>query len=160
MVRIFLSFVSLAFCLLVFSACVPKTQYEDQQAKLDEAQMRLKSFENNTSECDKDMYLQLKEQAQSLELLNQELLDRNTELSKENSRLKASDSQVKSDNQSCDIRLEKQSKENEEKLRRARTTYDDLIKELNQELARLKALQESKRPGAKSKVKAAPAPAH
>ena len=146
--------VSIVIMAAAIVACVPKTQYQDQQARLEEAQSKLRAIENNTSECDKDMYIQLREQAQSLELLNQELLDRNTELSKENSTLKTTHSQGKADSQSCDIRLEKQSRENDEKLRRARVTYEDLIKELNLEVARLKTQLEAKKPASpKTKAK-------
>ncbi len=144
---------------VVLSGCVPKTQYDDQESRLQEAQAKLKSFENNSAECDPDMYLQLREQAQSLELLNQELLDRNTQLSAENSRIKSSEAQSKTEGQSCDLRMERQAREYDERLSRARATYEDLIKELRQEVVKLKATSAKPKPTkTKPTVKASPSP--
>lgn len=128
-----------------FAGCVPKTHFEDQQAKLKEAQAKLDSLANDSSECDKDTFMQLREQAQSLELLNQELLGRNTELAKENSRLKVVDSQSRAEESVCDRRLQERDREWEGKLSRTKETFDDLVKELKAEINRLKADLEAAR---------------
>src|SRR4051794_31056729 len=94
--------VTLSFGLL---SCVPKTQYEDQQAKLQEAQTKLKALQESSADCDKDLFLQLREQAQSLDLLTQELVDRNTELSKEVARLRVYESAQKSEGSTCDRKV-------------------------------------------------------
>ncbi len=124
--------------------CVPKTQYDDQQSRLDEAQAKLKAFENNTAECDKDTFMQLREQAQSMELLNQELLSRNTELSKEIARLKVSDSQSRAEDLTCSRRMESQAREFEEKLSRTQATYEDLVRDLKLQVEQLKSESHAK----------------
>lgn len=138
----------------LIQACVPKTQYDDQQAKLIEAQNKLRSMQASNAECDKDLFLQLKEQAQSLDLLTQELVERNTELSKEVARLKVIESQSKSEDQSCTRKLSDQSDDYEGKLDRTRTTYEDLLRELKTENNRLKeTLDKKAEAGAKAKSK-------
>lgn len=134
--------------------CVPKTQYEDQRAKLEEMQAKLRSIEASNVECDKDLFLQLKEQAQSMDLLTQELVDRNTELSKEVSRLKVIESQAKIEGEACDRKMAASVAEYEAKLERTRETYEDLIKQLKAENKQLKeSLEKSKSEGSKSKAK-------
>src|SRR6185503_3931054 len=85
--------------------CVPKTQYDDQQSKLQEMQNKVRALESSSSECDKETYLQMREQSQSLDLLTQELVNRNTELSKEVARLRVFESASKNENQSCAQRM-------------------------------------------------------
>jgi uncharacterized small protein (DUF1192 family) len=151
--KVFNSFLGLlALPLLV--GCVPKTQYDDQQTKLIEAQNRLRSLQASTAECDKDLFLQLKEQAQSLDLLTQELVERNTELSKEVARLKVFESQVKAEDQDCGRKLANEQTDCEGKLERTRATYEDLVRQLRAEIARLKEASEKKAEnGAKTKGK-------
>lgn len=117
-------------------ACVPKTQYEDQQAQLQEAKTQLRQLEVETQECDMDTFLQLKEQTQSLDILTQELVDRNTELSSEVSRLRAFETQARSGEFNCNERMEGLKKEYEQRLERTRRTYEDLTAELTQKLKR------------------------
>src|SRR5947209_19919953 len=109
--------------LLAFStlcACVPKTQFEDQQAKLKEAQSKLKSMEDSNVECDKDSFLQLKEQAQSLDLLTQELVTRNSDLSKEVARLRVYEAASKNENVSCAQKIEAEKRACDSKVERTR----------------------------------------
>lgn len=142
------------FVSLGLQACVPKTQFDDQQTKLIEAQNKVRSLQASTAECDKDLFLQLKEQAQSADLLTQELVERNTELSKELARLKVVESQAKAEDQSCERKMSDQSTDYEGKLERTRTTYEDLLRELKTENTRLKeALDKKSEAGAKPKGK-------
>ncbi len=145
--------------LAIFSmgGCVPKTQYEDQQSKLVDAQEKLRSLEASTVDCDKDMFLQLKEQAQALDLLTQELVERNTDLSKEVARLKVSESQGRAEDEACGRKLNAQSADYEGKIQRTRDTYEDLIKQLKDEVAKLRETLEktkvSSSSGSKGKSK-------
>ncbi len=134
----------------VLSGCVAKTRYDDQEARLKDAQSKLQQYEPSSAECDRDTFMQLREQVQSLDLLSQELVDRNTELSKEVARLKVFEAASKGDAHSCDKRIEGSQAECDAKLDRARSTYEDLINELKAENKRLKAALE-KTPSKKSK---------
>ncbi len=128
-----------ALCSLIIlaGACVPKQQFDDQQTRLKETQDKLKEVEANASECDPNAFLQLKEQSQSLDLLTQELVDRNTELSKEVARLRVVETEFKAkDKDYADktMALEKDFADKEARLRR---TYEDLIKELRGQIRKL-----------------------
>jgi len=123
----------------VVSACVPKQQYDDQRAKLRQAEEKLKNVEAAALECDPNLFLQMKEQTQSLDLLSQELLERNTELSKEVARLKSFETEARTKDQSCSNQLEGQAKDHADKTERLRRTYEDLIRELRLEVRRLEA---------------------
>jgi hypothetical protein len=151
-----LRMVGLVLGLSLVQGCVPKTQYDDQTSKLIEAQNKLRSMQASNVECDRDLFIQLKEQAQSLDLLTQELVERNTELSKEVARLKVIESQSKADGQNCDRKLSEQVSESEGKLERTRTTYEDLLKELKAEISRLKETADKRTEGSKSKGKTKP----
>ncbi len=133
-----------SFAFLGLIACVPKTEYEDQEARLRETKEKLKELEINSEHCDPDTMIQLREQAQSLDLLSQELVDRNTELSKEISRLRPLEAQMKLQDQAYRHEIEKSDTECEAKLQRTRETYEDLLKELRREIQRLKADLEAK----------------
>lgn len=125
--------------LLGLVGCVPKTQYDDQQVKLREAQAALRQLEQNTLECNPNTLLELREQTQSLDILTQELLNRNTELSEEVARLRVYESQVKNQSFSCDKRLAQAQEENEAKLARTRKTYEDLVADLRKQISQLEA---------------------
>ncbi len=116
---------------------MPKQQYDDQRAKLRQAEDKLKNVEAAALECDPNLFLQMKEQTQSLDLLSQELLERNTELSKEVSRLKNFETEAKTKDQSCTAQLATQAKDHGDKAERLRRTYEDLVKELRLEIRRL-----------------------
>jgi hypothetical protein len=118
-------------------ACVPKQQYDDQRAKLRQAEDKLKNVEAAALECDPNLFLQMKEQTQSLDLLSQELLERNTELSKEVARLKSFETEARTKDQSCTAQLEIQAKDHGDKAERLRRTYEDLVRELRLEIRRL-----------------------
>jgi hypothetical protein len=122
---------------LGLGACVPKQQYDDQRAKLRQAEDKLKNVEAAALECDPNLFLQMKEQTQSLDLLSQELLERNTELSKEVARLKSFETEAKTKDQSCTAQLATQAKDHGDKAERLRRTYEDLVKELRLEIRRL-----------------------
>jgi hypothetical protein len=129
---------------LFVSACVPKTTYEDQQSKLKEIQEKLKDAEETSNVCDKNVVMQLREQAQSLDLLQQELIERNTELSKEVAKLRVFESQSKLDQLTCDKKLANAKEEEEGRIQRIRATYEDVIKELKAENHQLKDSLEAK----------------
>lgn len=116
------------------NACVPKAQYQEQEDELQDTKAQLKSLEQTQTECDPDTFLQLKEQAQSLDILQQELLDRNTELSEEVARLRVYEAQAKSQDMSCGKKLEDQASEYEAQISRTKETYDDLIKDLRSQI--------------------------
>lgn len=123
---------SLACCGL-FVACAPRGQYEEQE--LEPAQTtQVQELETRQLECDPNVLLEMKEQAQSLDILTQELIDRNTELSKEVARLRVFEAQVKSSNIKTDQQLVKQRQDYENRLERTRQTYEDLVKDLRNRL--------------------------
>lgn len=145
----------MATLLLMTNACVPKQRFEDQEAKLRESQERLRSAEQAAQACDPNVMIQMKEQSQSLDLLTQELVDRNTELSKEVARLRSVETNCKSQDQECGQRLNQMEKDSEAKIDRTRRTYEDLIKELRAQIAKLEAAAQapakpSKAPSSKS----------
>lgn len=121
--------------LILLAGCVPKTQYEDQQLKLKETQANLRQLEQTSQECNPNAFIELKEQAQSLDILTQELLNRNTELSEEVARLRVYESQVKSQNFQCDKQLSQAREDCEQRLARTRQTYEDLVAELRKRLS-------------------------
>lgn len=126
----------------LISACVPKTQYDDQSAKLQELEERLARTQSS-EDCDKDTMIQLREQAQSLDLLSQELVDRNTELSKEVSRLQAFERDTKAKDRDCEARMADMQSSHDEQLKRTRATYEDLLKELREENRHLRESAEA-----------------
>lgn len=119
-------------------SCVPKTQYEDQQVQLREAQAQLRQVAAEAKDCDMDTFLQMREQAQSLDLLTAELVDRNTELANEVARLRTFETQTRSRDLDCDGRIQNLNQEYEQRLQRTRATYDDMVRDLN---ARIRALE-------------------
>lgn len=140
------------FLSILASACVPKTQYEDQQTKLKETQAALREMEHTNQECNPNTFLELKEQAQSLDILTQELLERNTELSEEVSRLRLYESQVKNQDLGCEKRLVEQREEYEARLSRTRQTYEDLLADIRKQNDQLESeLRQLKAPPATKK---------
>lgn len=140
--------------LLLLGACVPKQQFEDQEAQLRDAKEKLQTIEAQAAECDPNAFVQLKEQSQSLDLLTQELVDRNTELSKEVARLRAIETSCKASEQGWTGERQKADQEFTAKEERIRRTYEDLIKELRAEISRL----EGERNKAKDALKAKETP--
>lgn len=138
-----------AFGLFLLGACVPKQDYEDQQAKLRETQDKLRSVEQQAQECDPNTFMQLKEQSQSLDLLTQELVDRNTELSKEVARLRSMETSCKTKDQDYGSKLERMEADHAAKEERLRRTYEDLIRELR---GQVRKLEEAAKPKAKTKA--------
>ncbi|MBN8554768.1 MAG: hypothetical protein J0L93_04925 [Deltaproteobacteria bacterium] len=129
---------------ILASACVPKTQFDDQQAKLKEVQEKLRDAEDASNVCDKNTVMQLREQAQSLDLLQQELVDRNTELSKEVARLRVFESQSKNDQTTCEKKLEEAKEAEEARVQRVRATFEDMIKELKADNQKLREALQAK----------------
>lgn len=130
---------SLLFLLLaLITGCVPKTHYDDQHEKLREAQERLAQIDE-AEKCDRDTLIQLREQAQSLDLLSQELVERNTELSKEVARLRTLETSTKSREMLFQKQIEEERADAEGRVERVRATYEDLIRELKMENKRLKS---------------------
>lgn len=145
----------IAALLLMTNACVPKQRFEDQEAKLRESQERLRSAEQAAQACDPNVMIQMKEQSQSLDLLTQELVDRNTELSKEVARLRSVETSAKSQEQECGQKLNQMEKDSEAKIERTRRTYEDLIKELRAQIAKLEAAAQAPAPVPAKPAKAA-----
>lgn len=148
----------LAILVMAAFACVPKTQFIEQEEELKDAQAKIKALEATKSECDPNTLAELREQTQSLDILQQELVDRNTELAEEVARLRAYESQVKSGNLSCESKLNALERDYEGRLLRTKATYEDLIQdykaqiaEKNAELATYKKASEAKKPAKKKK---------
>ena len=89
---------------LFFSACVPKTEYDDRQDELAQTQAELDATKEQSITCDANTIMQLREQAQSLDLLSQELIERNTRVSKEVARLKVFEGIANNAAQVCEDR--------------------------------------------------------
>lgn len=133
-------------------SCVPKTRFEDQEAKILELQSALRAAEENSLECSPSAMIELREQAQSLDILTQEFLNRNTELSEEVARLRVYEAQVKNMNLQCEGRLNSLKQDYESKLSRTRQTYDDLVAELKKEVSELqKKLKSTEAPKSSKK---------
>ncbi len=132
------------------TACVPKTHYEDQEGRLKEAEAQVKSLEQNQQECDPDTFIQLREQTQSLDVLTQELVERNTQLSNEVARLRPFEARFRDQENQCKGQTDEIRNSYEAQLVRTKATYEDLIKELE---AKIKALE-----GELDNAKKAPAP--
>ena len=130
---------ALAIFSLLAVSCVPKTEYQNQQSKLEQAEAQIKELADQAEQCDPDTFLQLQEQAQSLDLLQQELIDRNTQLSDEVARLRVYESQVKNVDLSCDKRVDALKEQYEGRLERTKATYEDLIQEQKTKLAESEA---------------------
>lgn len=149
----------LAIALLtILSACVPKTEYEDQATRLKDAETQVKVLEQNTQECDPDTFIQLKEQTQSLDVLTQELVERNTALSNEVARLRPYEAKFRE----LELQSAKQSQEvrqgMEAQVERTKRTYEDLIAELEKKVKRLEEqLAAAKKPAPAKKAPAKPA---
>ena len=136
-------FAGLAVILACFG-CVPALQYDDQQDKLRNAQEKIKEMELSSQECDRSVFIQMKEQAQSLDLLSQELVDRNTELSKEVARLRPLEISAKTQEQAQERKLQEEKASCEARVERTRVTYEDRIKDLKSEIKRLTEALEAK----------------
>ena len=119
-------------------ACVPKTEYDDQRAKLHQIQEKLKALEAARENCNPDLYLELRDQIQSLDILTQELIDRNTVLSQEVARLKVYEGGAAKEKQECEGALSDKDKECEYKFSRTRATYNDFVIDLQKEIEYLK----------------------
>jgi len=146
---------------LALGACVPKTQYEDQQEQLQTTKAQLEEIKQAQTDCDPEAFIRLKEQAQSLDVLQQELLDRNTELSNEVARLRVLEGQSKLGSQECEGRLAEQRAAFEAQLDRVKVTYEDTINELRNQIrerdAQIASLKAAKStPPAAASQKAAP----
>jgi predicted nuclease with TOPRIM domain len=133
----------LIFAPLSQMACVPKAQFEDQQAKILALESALKTVEEGSLECNPSALIELREQAQSLDILTQEFLNRNTELSEEVARLRVYEAQVKNSNLQCDERLNSLRQDYESRLSRTRKTFEDLVSELRKEISELNAKVQS-----------------
>jgi len=83
--------------------------------------------------------MQMKEQAQSLDVLTQELVDRNTELSNEVAKYKAEGGSSNFLKLDCDQKMVAQNKEFEAKIERIRKTQEDLVNELKRDNEALRA---------------------
>jgi|GEM_PF-5923042 len=127
---------SLSFAVLVLAlvACVPKTQYEDQQQELTETKAELKNMKQTKAGCDPDAYLEMKNQAQSLDILQQELIDRNTQLAQEVARLRVYETEVKNGDLTCDKKMDALRQDFEDQLKRTRETDQDLIADLRKQV--------------------------
>jgi hypothetical protein len=136
---------------LGMQACVPKTQYEDQASRLKETEAQLKSLEQSSQECDPDTFIQLKEQTQSLDVLTQELVERNTELSNEVGRLRPFEARFRDQDQQCKRLTDELKQGFEGQIQRTRATYDDLIRELESKVKKLEADLEAARAAPPSK---------
>lgn len=130
---------SLSFLVIGLSACVPKTTFQDQEAKLKDSEAQVKSLEQNQDVCDPDTMIQLREQTQSLDVLTQELVERNTQLSNEVGRLRPFEARFRDQEMQCKKQGDEIRSSFEGQLQRTKATYEDLIKELE---AKNKKLQE------------------
>lgn len=149
--NLFLMIAGLVGAGLVVS-CVPKTRFEDQEVKILELESALRVAEENSLECSPSAMIELREQAQSLDILTQEFLNRNTELSEEVARLRVYEAQVKNMNLQCEGRLNSLKQDYESKLSRTRKTYDDLVGELKKEVSELqKKLKSTEAPKSSKK---------
>ena len=150
--------VLLSSLVLGLFACVPKTQFEDQQAKLKEAQDQVKDLQQSVQECDPDTFTQLREQAQSLDILTNELVTRNTELSNENARLRVFEAKMKEQEQGCNRQADALRLEYEGKNQRTKATYEDMIKELQAKIKRLEDENQALKSSAASSKKGSKGP--
>jgi len=105
---------------------------------LAQTQAELEATKEQNITCDANTIMQLREQAQSLDLLSQELIERNTRLSKEVARLKVFEGTANNAAQVCEGRLSSRDLEWEEKLVRTRETFEDLLDEKNKQIAKLR----------------------
>lgn len=85
--------------------------------------------------CDPSTLIQLKEQVQSLDILQEELIERNTQLSEELAQLKEFELKARSDMKTCDERVREAESRHQQVLERTRKTYEDLIADLRLQLA-------------------------
>jgi len=157
---------SILLAVVIFaSSCVPSKTFESQKAKLAETETKLREAEEHARECDPNDFIQLKEQAQSLDLLSQELVDRNTELSKEVARLRTVEAACKSEESDCQRKLDALKADFESKIERTQKSYEDLIRELRVQVRTAQEALQKQSEAAKalqkvkdSKPKAASAP--
>lgn len=119
-----------------FTGCVPKASYEDKVAELERLQAERRSAEWAGGEMSPQAFSALQEQVQSLDILSQELIDRNTELSEEVARLRRQELERKQEKLNCDLRLKEQSSRFEAQLERTRSTYEDMVEDLRKQLKR------------------------
>jgi hypothetical protein len=131
----------LFFSLLALSlgACVPKATYEDKLAELERLKTERASAEWDGSECNTQSFTALQDQVKSLDVLSQELVDRNTELSEEVARLRRQEAERGRQGLDCQERLRKQAADYEQQLERTRLTYEDMVDELRKQLQRQQA---------------------
>ena len=128
------------FGLLVgMGGCVPKTQFQSQNQQLAEANATISELQEAQRDCDPDSFLELQEQVQNLDLLQQELIDRNTSLAEEVARLRIYEAQVKAGEVSCDQREKEVREDYEARLSRTRETYEDLIEDLKKQIEELRS---------------------
>jgi len=144
------------FLIFGLSACVPKTTYQDQEAKLKDSEAQLKSLEQTQEVCDPDTMIQLREQTQSLDVLTQELVERNTQLSNEVGRLRPFEARFRDQEMQCKKQGDEIRNSFEGQLQRTKATYEDLIKELESRAKKLeeeleaKKAEKPKKPSAKA----------
>ncbi|TVQ78802.1 MAG: hypothetical protein EA369_05980 [Bradymonadales bacterium] len=131
-VRFFFLFIGLAG----LSACVPKTSYEDKLSELERLQAERRAQEWDAGECRPETLANLREHIRSLDILSQELVDRNTELSQEVARLRTLETERGRASLDCDRRLREQATDYEQQLERTRATYEDMIETLRKQLNR------------------------
>jgi len=120
-------------------ACVPKTSYEDKLAELESLQAEMRSHQWEAGDCNPQTLSELKAHIQSLDVLSQELIDRNTELSREVARLRTREAELGRQDLNCNQRLEQQAAQFEEQLARTRRTYEDMVEELRKRIRSLEA---------------------
>ncbi len=137
--------VRLSFLVLGLTACVPKTTYQDQEAKLKDSEAQLKSLEQTQEVCDPDTMIQLREQTQSLDVLTQELVERNTQLSNEVGRLRPFEARFRDQEMQCKKQGDEIRSSFEGQLQRTKVTYEDLIKELQAKVKNLQAELDAKK---------------
>jgi len=123
-----------SFGLFFAAGCVPKTSYEDKLAELEALQSERRAQQWEAGDCNPELLSELREQIQSLDHLSQELIDRNTELSREVARLRRREAEAGRQGLECSARLQRQAENYEGQLERTRTTYEDMIEELRKQI--------------------------
>lgn len=121
-----------------------------------DSEAQLKSLEQTQEVCDPDTMIQLREQTQSLDVLTQELVERNTQLSNEVGRLRPFEARFRDQEMQCKKQGDEIRNSFEGQLQRTKATYEDLIKELESRAKKLeeeleaKKAEKPKKPSAKA----------
>ena len=140
----------------LFAGCVAKTYYDDQEVKLEAAEVQLDAYKEANLKCDTATLVEYREQTQSLDMLAQELLQKNAKLSREVARLTVVEGSVKAEATKCNAQIGAKDAEWEAKLARTRATFEDLLAEKKKEILKLRQSlkkAENKLKGKKKKKK-------